>query len=59
VADVWVAGNLADVTAGVMQPAASGVAAAAALNADLTAEDAAIAVAASRASSQQASGRRP
>lgn len=52
-ADVWVAGNLADVTAGVMQSAASGVTAAAALNADLTAEDTAIAVAASRASSRR------
>ena len=58
-AGVWVAGNVADVTAGVMQPAASGVAAAAALNADLTAEDTAIALAASRASGQQASSRRP
>jgi thioredoxin reductase len=36
---VWVAGNVADVTAGVMQSAASGVTAAAALNADLTSED--------------------
>jgi thioredoxin reductase len=36
---VWVAGNVLDVTAGVMQSAASGVTAAAALNADLTIED--------------------
>jgi thioredoxin reductase len=49
-ADVWVAGNAADVTAGVMQAAASGVTAAAAINADLTAEDTAHAVAARRAS---------
>ena len=41
---VWVAGNTADVAAGVMQSAASGVTAAAALNADLTAEDTAMAV---------------
>jgi hypothetical protein len=34
---VWVAGHAADVTAGVMQSAASGVTAAAAINADLTA----------------------
>jgi thioredoxin reductase len=47
---VWVAGNAADVTAGVMQAAASGVTAAAAINADLTAEDTAAAVAAARAS---------
>jgi thioredoxin reductase len=45
---VWVAGNVADVTAGVMQAAASGVTAAAAINADLTAEDTAAAVAARR-----------
>jgi NAD(P)H-nitrite reductase large subunit len=45
---VWVAGNAADVTAGVMQAAASGVTAAAAINADLTAEDTAAAVAAGR-----------
>lgn len=36
---VWAAGNVLDVTAGVMQSAASGVTAAAALNADLTLED--------------------
>jgi thioredoxin reductase len=42
---VYVAGNVADVTAGVMQSAASGVTAAAAINADLTAEDTARAVA--------------
>jgi thioredoxin reductase len=47
---VWVAGNAADVTAGVMQAAASGVAAAAAINADLTAEDTAAALAARRPS---------
>jgi thioredoxin reductase len=48
-AGVWVAGNTADVTAGVMQSAASGVTAAAAINADLTAEDTTAAVAARRA----------
>jgi thioredoxin reductase len=47
---VWVAGNAADVTAGVMQSAASGVTAAAAINADLTSDDTAIAVGARRAS---------
>ena len=36
---VWVAGNIADVTAGVMQSTASGVTAGAAVNADLTTED--------------------
>ncbi|MWK39910.1 FAD-binding protein [Actinomadura sp. J1-007] len=41
---VYVAGNVTDVTAGVMQSAASGVTAAAAINADLTAEDTARAV---------------
>jgi thioredoxin reductase len=46
---VWVAGNAADVTAGVMQAAASGVTAAAAINAELTAEDTTAAVAAWRA----------
>lgn len=46
---VWAAGNVADVTAGVMQSAASGVTAAVAINADLTAEDTAQAVATSRA----------
>ncbi len=40
VAGVWVAGNVLDVTAGVMQSAASGVTAAATLNANLTIEDA-------------------
>ncbi len=40
VAGVWVAGNVLDVTAGVMQAAASGVTAAATLNANLTIEDA-------------------
>jgi hypothetical protein len=48
---VWVAGNVADVTAGVMQSAASGVTAAATLNADLTQEDVAVAVASARATS--------
>jgi thioredoxin reductase len=48
-AGVWVAGNAADVTAGVMQAAASGVTAAAAINADLIAEDTAAAVPARRA----------
>ncbi|MDW5328915.1 NAD(P)/FAD-dependent oxidoreductase [Plantactinospora sp. KLBMP9567] len=43
---VYVAGNVTDVTSGVLQSAASGVTAAAAINADLTAEDAARAVAA-------------
>jgi hypothetical protein len=45
-AGIWVAGNAADVTVGVMQAAASGVIAAVAINADLTAEDTAAAVAA-------------
>jgi thioredoxin reductase len=45
---IWVAGNVADVTAGVMQSASSGVIAAAAINADLTADDTARAVAAIR-----------
>lgn len=45
---VWVAGNAADVTAGVMQSAASGVTAAATLNADLTQEDIATAVKSAR-----------
>jgi thioredoxin reductase len=45
---IWVAGNAADVTAGVVQSAASGVTAAAAINADLTFEDTARAVTASR-----------
>jgi len=47
---VWVAGNVADVTAGVMQSAASGVTAGVAINADLTAEDTDRAVAAARGS---------
>ncbi len=46
---VWVAGNLADVTAGVMQAASSGVIAATAINADLAAEDIDRAVTAARA----------
>ena len=41
---IWVAGNALDVTAGVMQAAASGVTAAAAINADLTVADTAAAV---------------
>ncbi len=48
-AGVWIAGNVADVTAGVMQAAASGVTAAAAINADLTADETTAAVAARRA----------
>ncbi len=48
-AGIWVAGNAADITAGVMQAAASGITAAAAINADLTAEDTATALAARRA----------
>jgi thioredoxin reductase len=40
VAGVWVAGNLADITAHVITAAASGLTAAAAINADLAAEDA-------------------
>lgn len=47
---VWVAGNVADVTAGLMQSAASGVTAGVAINADLTAEDTDRAVAAARGS---------
>ena len=54
-AGVWVAGNAADVTAGVMQAAASGVTAAAAINADLTAEDTAAAVTAWRAAAPSGS----
>jgi thioredoxin reductase len=42
---VWVAGNVADVTLGVLQAAASGVTAAVSLNADLIAEDTSRAVA--------------
>lgn len=42
------AGNVADVTAGVMQAASSGVLAAVAINADLTAEDIDCAVGAAR-----------
>jgi thioredoxin reductase len=44
-AGIWVAGNVGDVTAGVLQSAASGVTAAATINADLVAEDAARALA--------------
>jgi len=43
---VYVAGNVADVTAGVLQSATSGGIAAAVINADLTAEDTALALAA-------------
>lgn len=50
------AGNVADVTAGVMQSASSGITAAAAINADLTAEETALAVAASRAGEPVRSG---
>lgn len=50
---VRVAGNAADVTAGVMQAAASGVTAAAVINADLTAEDTAAALAARSAAAVQ------
>jgi len=45
---VWVAGNVADLSAGVMAAAASGVAAATAMNADLAIEDTRQAVAAYR-----------
>jgi thioredoxin reductase len=45
---IWVAGNVADVAAGVMQSAASGVTAGKAINTDLTAEDTASALAAWR-----------
>jgi thioredoxin reductase len=48
---VWVAGNVADVIAGVMHSASSGVTAGAAINADLTAEDTARATAASTSTS--------
>lgn len=57
-AGVWVAGNAADVTAGVMQAAASGVTAAVAINADLTAEDIATAVTAWRSGPRRLAGRR-
>lgn len=46
---VWAAGNVADVNAGIMQAASSGVVAAVAINADLTAEDTDRAVAAAQA----------
>jgi hypothetical protein len=45
---VWAASNVADVTAGVMQAAASGVTAAATLNADLTQQDIAEATSSAR-----------
>lgn len=48
---VWVAGNAADVFPGALQSAAAGLTAAQALNADLTEEDTASAVAAHRARS--------
>jgi NADPH-dependent glutamate synthase beta subunit-like oxidoreductase len=48
-AGVWVAGNTADVAFGIMQAAASGATAAAAINASLTAEDTDAAMAAARA----------
>lgn len=41
---IWVAGNVTDVSAGIMQSTASGVLAAAAINSDLVQEDVAIAV---------------
>ncbi|GAA1914047.1 NAD(P)/FAD-dependent oxidoreductase [Streptantibioticus ferralitis] len=49
VAGVWVAGNAADLYAGTIQAAAGGLTAAAAINADLIAEDTARAVTAFRA----------
>jgi thioredoxin reductase len=55
-AGVWVAGNTADVTAGVMQAAASGVTAGTAINADLTAEDTSAAVTARRATARADEG---
>jgi thioredoxin reductase len=59
-AGIWVAGNAVDVAAGVLQAAASGVTAAAVINADLTAEDTAAAVAARRAATAlHADGVRP
>jgi len=45
---VWVAGNVSDVSGGVMQAASSGVTAGVAINADLTAEETGSAVAAAR-----------
>jgi hypothetical protein len=45
---VWVAGNVADLRAQVITSAAAGLGAAAALNADLIAEDTRAAVAAAR-----------
>lgn len=53
---VWVAGNVADLSAGVMAAAAGGVAAAAAANADLVAEDTQRALAAYRQQPAAASG---
>lgn len=41
---VWVAGNVTDIVAGVVQSAAGGVTAAAAINADLVEEDTRMAV---------------
>ncbi|MGK5532478.1 NAD(P)/FAD-dependent oxidoreductase [Streptomyces sp. URMC 129] len=54
---VWVAGNAADLTAGVIGSAAAGFAAAVAINADLLAEDTARAVAVRRARAAEAPGR--
>ncbi len=51
-AGLWAAGNVANVTAGVMKSAVSGVTAAAAINADLTAVDTDLAVAASHVRSR-------
>jgi thioredoxin reductase (NADPH) len=45
---IWVAGNVTDVSAGIMQATASGVLAAAAINGDLVQDDTSLAVAAAR-----------
>jgi hypothetical protein len=50
---VWVAGNVTDLTAGVIAAAAAGMMAAAAANLDLIADDTATAVAEHRASLQR------
>jgi thioredoxin reductase len=55
---VWVAGNVADVMAQVIGAAAAGVSTAAAINADLIAEDTRDAVAAQRAADQRAADQR-
>lgn len=52
---LWVAGNITDMYAGVINSAAAGFTAAAAINADLISEDAARAVAARRAAIKQSS----